>query len=179
MGRRIREYHKQIRGVRPDGVRYHALEPEAYAWVHATLAAGIVAAHERFGLRLSEADREQLWARVAHARAPARDPDARPSVRPGGSSAPISTGPSSTPSCAPRPSRKCSTRSPSPAPPELSRAYRPLWAVTSRPLGHVIVALATAGLLPATLRERFGIPWGRGRELELRALAGPSGPPPP
>ena len=61
MGQRIRDFHKQIRGIRPDGVPYHALEPEAYAWVHATLAAGIVAAHERFGLRLGEGDREQLW----------------------------------------------------------------------------------------------------------------------
>ena len=34
---------------KPDGRRYHALEPEAYAWVHATLADAIVAGHARFG----------------------------------------------------------------------------------------------------------------------------------
>ena len=62
MGRRIREFHKQVRGVTPAGIPYHALEPDAYAWVHATLAVGIVQAHERFGVRLTAAEREQLWA---------------------------------------------------------------------------------------------------------------------
>ena len=74
MGRRIRGFHKQIRGVRPDGATYNALEPGAYAWVHATLAAGIVRAHERFGLRLTAADREQLWREWRSLGAPARDP---------------------------------------------------------------------------------------------------------
>ena len=49
MGRRIREMHKHIKGVKADGERYHALEPEAYAWVHATLAHSIVRAHELMG----------------------------------------------------------------------------------------------------------------------------------
>ena len=80
MGARIRDFHKQIRGVRPDGKRYHALEPDAYAWVHATLAAGIVAAHERFGARLTERRSRAAVGRVAHARTPARDPRARPSA---------------------------------------------------------------------------------------------------
>src|SRR3954469_24863750 len=41
IGRRVRAMHKTIKGVRPDGERYHALEPTAYAWVHATLASAI------------------------------------------------------------------------------------------------------------------------------------------
>ncbi len=49
MGKRIREMHKHIKGVKPDGERYHALEPEAYAWVHATLAHSIVRTHELMG----------------------------------------------------------------------------------------------------------------------------------
>src|SRR5438477_3492989 len=61
MGRRIRSFHKQIHGMRPDGQRYHALEPEPYAWVHATLAEGIVRAHERFGRALTPEQREALW----------------------------------------------------------------------------------------------------------------------
>src|SRR5438105_7520198 len=62
MGRRIRAFHKHIRGVMPDGRRYHALEPGAYAWVHATLAEAIVRAHERFGRALSDEQCEQFWA---------------------------------------------------------------------------------------------------------------------
>src|SRR5437764_2499574 len=52
-GRALREMHRRIKGVDPDGKRYHALEPEAYAWVHATLAEVIVRAHRLFGRRLS------------------------------------------------------------------------------------------------------------------------------
>ena len=61
MGRRIRSFHTQIKGTRPDGQRYHALEPGAYAWVHATLAEGIFAAHERFGRPFTEGQRQELW----------------------------------------------------------------------------------------------------------------------
>src|SRR3981081_1240376 len=42
-------FHRCLRGVAPDGRPYNALEPGAYAWVHATLAEAIVLAHERFG----------------------------------------------------------------------------------------------------------------------------------
>src|SRR5437870_6091858 len=48
MGRRIRAMHTRIRGRTPDRRPYHALEPRAYAWVHATLAEAIVSAHARF-----------------------------------------------------------------------------------------------------------------------------------
>lgn len=48
-GRRLRSVHKGFQGTRPDGARYYALEPEAYAWVHATLIETYVAAHARFG----------------------------------------------------------------------------------------------------------------------------------
>jgi uncharacterized protein (DUF2236 family) len=48
-GRRLRELHKRFTGIRPDGERYSALEPEAYAWVHATLIETYVAGHAHFG----------------------------------------------------------------------------------------------------------------------------------
>ena len=48
VGRRVRELHKSIKGANPDGSRYHALEPEAYAWVHATLIEATVRARKRF-----------------------------------------------------------------------------------------------------------------------------------
>src|SRR3954467_2528928 len=60
-GRAVREMHKSIKGVAPDGKRYHALEPEAYAWVHATLAETIIGAHARFGRPLDERQRAQFW----------------------------------------------------------------------------------------------------------------------
>ena len=48
-GRRLRELHKRFTGIREDGRRYHALEPDAYAWVHATLIDTYVTGHAYFG----------------------------------------------------------------------------------------------------------------------------------
>jgi uncharacterized protein (DUF2236 family) len=48
-GRRLRALHKRFKGTRPEGSRYSALEPDAYAWVHATLLNTYVRAHARFG----------------------------------------------------------------------------------------------------------------------------------
>ncbi|MEU8309192.1 oxygenase MpaB family protein [Actinomadura sp. NPDC048955] len=46
---RLREVHKDIKGVDADGRRYHALNPEAYLWVHATLYHGMLRTRELFG----------------------------------------------------------------------------------------------------------------------------------
>src|SRR5919197_141749 len=81
--------HKRIKGVKPDGERYHALEPEAYAWVHATLAEPL----------LSDAT----------------------------------------------------------------------WRIARLPMARLL-SLATVGLLPTRMRDRFGVRWSRAQELELRAL---------
>src|SRR4051812_9762456 len=51
-GRRLREMHRSIKGVDPHGRGYHALEPEAYAWVHATLCDAILGSHRLFGQRM-------------------------------------------------------------------------------------------------------------------------------
>ena len=53
-GRRLRDMHRRIRGLREDGRRYHALEPDAYAWVHATLLMAYAAGHARFGTPLGD-----------------------------------------------------------------------------------------------------------------------------
>lgn len=61
IGRRVRAMHRGIRGVKPDGERYHALEPTAYAWVHATLASAFVDGHRVFGNEMSAATAEDFW----------------------------------------------------------------------------------------------------------------------
>lgn len=57
----LREMHRGLRGTDPAGRPYSALEPSAYAWVHATLAEGVVHGHERIGRPLTGAQRGQLW----------------------------------------------------------------------------------------------------------------------
>jgi uncharacterized protein (DUF2236 family) len=61
-GRRLRALHKQFTGVREDGERYYALEPEAYAWVHATLLETYVAGHAHFGTPMSPDEIERFYA---------------------------------------------------------------------------------------------------------------------
>src|SRR4051794_6027531 len=60
-GRRLREMHRRIKGTDPDGRRYHALEPEAYPWGHATPPETIVRAHRRFGVPMSPTEVEMFW----------------------------------------------------------------------------------------------------------------------
>lgn len=35
-GIQVRDYHRQIKGVMPNGARYHALDPQTFWWAHAT-----------------------------------------------------------------------------------------------------------------------------------------------
>ena len=60
IGARVRAMHKTIKGTFPDGERYHALEPEAFAWVHATLAMAIVQGREHFARPMTQAEKQEL-----------------------------------------------------------------------------------------------------------------------
>src|ERR1700752_2372640 len=60
-GRRLRAMHKGFQGVREDGERYYALEPKAYAWVHATLIASYVDGHAQFGRPMTLGERERFY----------------------------------------------------------------------------------------------------------------------
>ncbi len=60
-GRRLRTLHKGFRGARENGERYSALEPDAYAWVHATLLETYVAGHAHFGAPMSAAQIDQFY----------------------------------------------------------------------------------------------------------------------
>ena len=61
-GRRLRELHKGFKGTRADGQPYHALEPRAYAWVHATLIDTYVRGHAHFGRPMSASEVERFYA---------------------------------------------------------------------------------------------------------------------
>ncbi len=166
MGAHIRAMHRSIRGTRPDGEPYSALEPEAYAWVHATLAQGIFLAHERFGLRLDEHQREQLWAewRILGRLLGIRDGELPADLSSFGAYVEEMTSTRLERTAAVGEVLDALAR---PAPPAY---YRLLWPLVRIPLTHVVM-LATAGLLTPDLRTRLGVPWGRREDLELRALS--------
>ena len=172
MGRRIHEMHKHIKGVKPDGLPYFALEPEAFAWVHATLAMSIVVGSEQFAQAMSPVQAEGFYAEwlgigrligVRQGWLPERWQDFRAYF-----------------------DRMIETRLvdnavvhevlrtlAKPTPPPLPMLREPAWRVLSLPIGR-LAALATVGLLPARLRTRLGLRWTRAQAVELRALASAS-----
>ncbi|MEY2473156.1 MAG: hypothetical protein QOK28_2485 [Actinomycetota bacterium] len=59
--RNLRAMHARIRGTDAHGQKYSALEPHAYAWVHATLAEALVRGHRIFGSPFTRDEKEQFW----------------------------------------------------------------------------------------------------------------------
>lgn len=168
MGSRIRSFHAHIRGVTPDGRRYHALEPAAFAWVHATLAEAIVRAHERFGRAFSEEECEQFWTQW---RALGRLLGIRAGELPGdwrSFGAYFSQMAEDTLARTPAVEEVLAALT-RPSAPALPVLRDPLWAVARLPLGHVL-RLASVGLLAAPLRGRLGLSWSPLQELQLRGL---------
>jgi uncharacterized protein (DUF2236 family) len=172
MRRRIHEMHKHIKGRKADGERYFALEPEAFAWVHATLAMSTVRGCERFARAMRPTDVERFYAEwlgigrligVRQASLPERWPDFRAYF-----------------------DRMVGERLEDndvvhdvlrtlakPIPPPLPMLGDPAWRVIRLPIAR-LGALATVGLLPAPLRDRLGLRWSRRQDVELRALAAAS-----
>lgn len=172
MGRRIHEMHKHIRGRKPDGERYFALEPDAYAWVHATLAQAIVAGSERFARRMSPAEVEQFYAEwlgvgrligVPQGELPERWADFRAYFD---RMVDERLEDNQTVHTVLRTLAK-------PKAPPLPMLNDPVWRAASLPMGR-LGALATVGLLPPRLRVRLGLRWTQGQAVELRALAAAS-----
>lgn len=60
--RRLRELHKDFKGVDHHGNRYSALNPDAYWWVHATLYEAGVDLQANFGTPLPLSEQRQLYA---------------------------------------------------------------------------------------------------------------------
>jgi uncharacterized protein (DUF2236 family) len=168
-GRRLRAFHRTIKGVATDERRYHALEPEAYAWVHATLADAIVRGHGRIGEPLAPPDRERFWAEW---RAVGRLLGVRAGDLPNDWA--------EFEVYVERMLRDRLERTTAvdevletladPGPPPLPLPVRVGWPVAGIPLGRALV-LVTTGMLPPLLRERFGLGWSRAQALELDVLA--------
>lgn len=60
-GRRLLEVHADMKGLDSSGRRYHALHPDAYHWVHATLVRAPVQAQSLFGPGMTAQERELYY----------------------------------------------------------------------------------------------------------------------
>lgn len=165
-GRRLRALHKRFRGVGEDGRRYYALEPGAYAWVHATLIEAYVAGHAHFGrpMRPDQVERFYLEYRGLGRLIGVRD-DALPSEWSGfrkyfeQSSAKLLHTDSVDRVLA---SIARASRPPLPIP-------EPLWRALRIPAARVIW-LGGLGPMDPALRRRLGIRWHLTDELAFRTI---------
>lgn len=167
-GRRLREMHKRIRGTAPDGTKYSALEPEAYAWVHATLADAIVVGHERFGNPMRLEEIERLWVewrrlgRVAGVREGDLPDDWAGYLEYRDRMIAERLEPSDVVD-------GVLTTLGKPLRPPLPVLNDPAWKVVRLPIVRAF-RLATVGLMAPELRAKLGLQWTRSKELELRAV---------
>jgi uncharacterized protein (DUF2236 family) len=60
-GHEVRDFHKPIKGLMPDGSPYSALNPDTYYWAHACFVEHLITATDTFIRRLTEAEKEQLF----------------------------------------------------------------------------------------------------------------------
>jgi uncharacterized protein (DUF2236 family) len=167
-GRRIREMHKQIKGVKPDGERYSALEPEAYAWVHATLAEAAVRANHRLVRPLRRDQIERFWEEW---RRLGRVVGVRERDLPEGWEAFQEYFDAMVRDRLERTAAVDEVldalTGPVPAPPYFgARTWR-----AARPFVLHEVRSPSIWMLPPELRDRFGLKWTRAQDLEMRALA--------
>jgi uncharacterized protein (DUF2236 family) len=166
IGARIREFHKRIKGRLPDGTPYQALEPEAYAWVHASLAESILAAHARFGRPFTLAEAERFWSEwrplgrflgVRSRDLPEDYAEYREYV-----AWIVDERLEHTAAV-----DEVLESLQQPAPPPVKGLSPGVWRAVSQPQAR-LARLATVGLLPSRLRDKLGMRWTRAQEIELR-----------
>lgn len=172
IGRRVRLLHRGFRGTRPDGEPYHALEPDAYAWVHATLASAMVDGHRMLGRPLGPDEEQAFWddwrrlGRVVGVRPhdlPARWREFRTYF-----TRVVEEELADTEMV-----HVVFETLARPQPPPVSGVHPALWNLLLRPAGRH-AQLVTAGLLPPLLRERFGLDWTPAHDRLFRVIAAAS-----
>lgn len=56
---RVKRVHGYVKGTRPDGIEYRALDPELLAWVHTCIPWAIMEAYDRYHRTLSRAQKDR------------------------------------------------------------------------------------------------------------------------
>jgi uncharacterized protein (DUF2236 family) len=173
VGARLRDMHRHIRGTNPDGSRYSALEPGAYAWVHATLVYSIVNGQQTFGSGMTRAEVDALYREwlgigrllgVGEGDLP-EDWDGLLDYVDRVIDSELGHHPTVDTVL------RASAR---PARPEwMPRWSQPLWRVIRLPMAHVLM-LTGIGSLPPAAREKLGLQWTGRQRLELRVIAAAS-----
>ncbi|MFF0492476.1 oxygenase MpaB family protein [Nocardia sp. NPDC003482] len=168
-GQRLREMHRGIAGVDARGRRYHALNADAYLWVHATGYAGPAEVRRVFDGRVDEAKEEAVFREWRDLAAVLRIPDrVVPATRAEFWDYYHRTANEVL-------ERNAATdliieldRKPMPVPPNL-RVPQALWNGFALPLA-ALWRLSTAGLVPPAVRDRLGLDWSPARARRFDRL---------
>ncbi|MFG1704478.1 oxygenase MpaB family protein [Nonomuraea sp. M3C6] len=168
-GERLRELHKPICGVDERGRPYHALNGEAWAWVHLTLFERFIVLNRYFGTPFTVEQERRLYAesrqlgailRVPERELPADleafwryfDDMVAHRLEPHPTALDV-----------------LSVLRGTPAPPGLPRPLRRLWTpvgASSGEFNHFV----TVGTLPPAVRKKLGLRWTAREERRLRHL---------
>jgi uncharacterized protein (DUF2236 family) len=144
----LRAVHARVHGTAPDGRPYRALDPDLLLWVWATLVDSALLAYTRCVGALTPDERERYYREQTRFAAACGVPEGHwpPTYAAFAAYVEATIGDA----CVVGDDARRIARS----------VVRPAYAP---------VNLLTVGLLPATLRDRYGFAWGPGRERALRA----------
>lgn len=166
VGAEVRAAHKTITGLKPDGSRYHAWEPEAYFWVVATGADGILDFARRMGERVDAEGCERFYADVREfgRRLGLREADMPPTYSAFTTwyRSIVETRIALNPTAEQALEMLSAPLSPNAIPASL-------WAPL-KPAGGHLIRLLTIGTLPPLASDRLGLELGARERIELDAV---------
>ncbi|MBB5083434.1 oxygenase MpaB family protein [Nonomuraea endophytica] len=165
-GRRLRELHEPISGVDERGRAYHALNGEAWAWVHWSLFERFLTLNRVFGTPYSAADEERMLAESRQLarilRVPEREmPPDMPAFW-----AYFDDMVANRLEAHPTALDVLAVMRGTPAPPRLPAAVRRLWMPVGVASGG-FNAFVTVGTLPPAVRATLGLTWTARDERRL------------
>lgn len=169
VGRRVRDYHRRIKGVDNLGRPYRALEPGTYWWAHATFQQAVEQVADRFDARLlSHEQREDLyldgveWYRrygVTMKPVPSDYAGFRAEWQ-----RHLDEVLEMTPAAARALDMALHSRT-------MRVGFLPEWTRPFQPLViNPVLRLTAIGGLPESVRQRFAIPWRLDEEVQYRLL---------
>ncbi|MFI6298277.1 oxygenase MpaB family protein [Nonomuraea sp. NPDC050790] len=168
-GRRLRELHEPISGVDSRGRAYHALNGEAWAWVHWSLFERFLTLNRVFGTPYPAADAERMLAESRQLarilRVPEREMPPDMAAFRSYFNHMVATRLEAHPTAL----NVLEVMRGTPAPPRLPAAVRRLWMPVGVASGG-FNAFVTVGTLPPAVRAKLGLTWTPRDERRLHRI---------
>ncbi|MEV4072715.1 oxygenase MpaB family protein [Nonomuraea fuscirosea] len=168
-GRRLRELHKPISGVDESGRHYHALNGEAWTWVHLSLFERFIVLNRYFGTPFTRDQERRFYAESRQLGAILRVPERELPEDLDGFWRYFDRMVAERLEAHPTALDVLSVMRGTPAPPGLPAPLRRLWTPVGAGAGEFNYFL-TVGTLPSAVRRKLGLRWTGREERRLRHL---------